>query len=369
MATTTNPTKSTGKPAKKQATSNVEAATKRSVKAGSTAEPSETVEPVKVPSRRPAKSVAKTTVATKPEGGDVAPKKATRATATAEKASAAKAPARKAQAAQTPAVKKTAANKELSGNGTKKGDDHVSVSGKTSHSRKEAQAPEKAEASEEETHPHTEKAHAPAEKAKAPAPASKAPAPASKAHAPASKAHAHAPAEKAKARTHAPLAEEKSEPKSLEPSEKAAAPKAATGLLSSRRRDHGARRTEGYTDERFLTHQHRALDTERATYMEQARSLKAEAESLVEEMEPGDIQFDDESGEGGTVTVDRERDLALSAQALVAVDEIDHALAKVGLGTYGICENCGRLIPKPRLEALPFARLCIDCKSGGLSRR
>ena len=129
------------------------------------------------------------------------------------------------------------------------------------------------------------------------------------------------------------------------------------------------RRTEGYSDERWLTHQRHLLDSERATYVEQARLLKAEAESLVEEMEPGDIQFDDESGEGGTVTVDRERDLALSAQALAAVEEIGHALAKMDNGTYGICENCGRLIPKARLEALPYARLCIDCKSGGLSRR
>ena len=129
------------------------------------------------------------------------------------------------------------------------------------------------------------------------------------------------------------------------------------------------RRTEGYSDERWLTHQRHLLDSERATYVEQARLLKAEAESLVEEMEPGDIQFDDESGEGGTVTVDRERDLALSAQALQTVDEIDHSLAKMAGKTYGICENCGKLIPKPRLEALPFARLCIDCKSGGLSRR
>ena len=128
--------------------------------------------------------------------------------------------------------------------------------------------------------------------------------------------------------------------------------------------------TEGYEkDERFLASQRAALERERATYLEQAASLKAEAESLVEEMEPGDIQFDDESGEGGTVTVDRERDLALSAQALAAVEEIDHALAKMNNGTYGICENCGRLIPKARLEALPYARLCIDCKSGGLSRR
>lgn len=140
------------------------------------------------------------------------------------------------------------------------------------------------------------------------------------------------------------------------------------GLLSRRQRP-VERRTEGYTDERWLTHQRHALSTERSTYLEQARALRAEAESLVEEMEPGDVQFDDESGEGGTVTVDRERDLALSAQALQAVEEIDHAVAKISSRTYGICENCGRLIPKPRLEALPFARLCIDCKSGGLSRR
>ena len=127
---------------------------------------------------------------------------------------------------------------------------------------------------------------------------------------------------------------------------------------------------EGYVkDERFLAGQRAALQRERATYIEQAASLKAEAESLVEEMEPGDIQFDDESGEGGTVTVDRERDLALSAQALAAVEEIDHTLAKMDNGTYGICENCGRLILRARLEALPYARLCIDCKGGGLSRR
>jgi DnaK suppressor protein len=126
----------------------------------------------------------------------------------------------------------------------------------------------------------------------------------------------------------------------------------------------------GYAgDEKFLEHQREALLRERATYVEQASSLQAEAQSLVEEMEPGDIQFDDESGEGGTVTVDRERDLALSAQALAAVEEIDDALAKIKRGTYGICEGCGELIPKARLEALPYARLCISCKAGGLSRR
>ncbi|MCU1493482.1 MAG: DnaK suppressor protein [Acidimicrobiaceae bacterium] len=131
-----------------------------------------------------------------------------------------------------------------------------------------------------------------------------------------------------------------------------------------------AKATGGYSeDTKFLERQHALLLQERATYVEQAKALRAEAESLVEEMEPGDIQFDEESGEGGTVTVDRERDLALSAQALAAVEEIDDALQKIERGTYGVCESCGELIPAARLEALPYARLCIACKSGGLSRR
>jgi DnaK suppressor protein len=121
--------------------------------------------------------------------------------------------------------------------------------------------------------------------------------------------------------------------------------------------------------DKFLAEQQELLLQERAMYVEQADSLKAEADQLAQEMEPGDIQFDEESGEGGTMAVDRERDLALSAQARAAVEEIDHALARIARGTYGQCERCGQPIPKARLRALPFARLCVACKSGGLSRR
>jgi DnaK suppressor protein len=103
--------------------------------------------------------------------------------------------------------------------------------------------------------------------------------------------------------------------------------------------------------------------------MAQAEDLKAEADQLAQEAEPGDVQFDDESGEGGTTNIERERDLALSAQARAAVEDIDHALAKIDSGTYGTCERCGQPIPRARLKALPQARLCVACKSGGLSRR
>jgi DnaK suppressor protein len=121
--------------------------------------------------------------------------------------------------------------------------------------------------------------------------------------------------------------------------------------------------------DKFLTDQRAELVAERASYVEAAQSLLQEAEMLAEDMEPGDIQFDEESGEGDTLNVERERDLALSAQAMAAVDEIDRALAKMDAGTYGVCERCGKDIPKARLKALPYAALCVACKSGGLSRR
>ena len=122
-------------------------------------------------------------------------------------------------------------------------------------------------------------------------------------------------------------------------------------------------------DGKFLDAQRVLLLEERGIYAGQAVDLRAEADSLALEREPGDVQFDEESGEGGTVTVDRERNLALSAQASLAVEEIDDALTKLDRKTYGYCERCFRPIPKARLQALPFARLCVSCKSGGLSRR
>jgi RNA polymerase-binding protein DksA len=113
----------------------------------------------------------------------------------------------------------------------------------------------------------------------------------------------------------------------------------------------------------------RLLEEERETYLRQARDLAAEAEALATEREPGDTQFDEESGEGDTLNVERERDLALSASATQAVEEIDRALRRMDAGSYGICERCGKKIAVARLEALPFAALCIECKSREERRR
>ncbi len=121
--------------------------------------------------------------------------------------------------------------------------------------------------------------------------------------------------------------------------------------------------------DKWLAKQQHALYSARAERLEDAEALKAEADQMALDAEPGDTQFDDESGEGSTAAVDRERDLALSAQARAEVAEIDVALDKIDEGRYGICDRCGKAIPKARLEVIPWAAMCVNCKSGGLSAR
>lgn len=65
----------------------------------------------------------------------------------------------------------------------------------------------------------------------------------------------------------------------------------------------------------------------------------------------------------GTDNFDREFALNLMSNDQDILYEIDEALARLEAGTYGKCERCGKYIDKGRLEALPFARLCIECKS------
>jgi RNA polymerase-binding protein DksA len=108
---------------------------------------------------------------------------------------------------------------------------------------------------------------------------------------------------------------------------------------------------------------------EKTRLQHQAEELVAEAEELAREREGGDTQFDEESGEGDTVNIERERDLLLSAQARHVVEEIDAALARMRRGTYGVCSYAGRRIPVERLEAIPWADVCVDCKARAERRR
>lgn len=70
---------------------------------------------------------------------------------------------------------------------------------------------------------------------------------------------------------------------------------------------------------------------------------------------------DNHLAETATATLDREIDFTLEDNSSQVLSEIDEALKRIEAGTYGICTNCGREIAQERLEAYPWASLCIDC--------
>ena len=67
--------------------------------------------------------------------------------------------------------------------------------------------------------------------------------------------------------------------------------------------------------------------------------------------------------DAGTDTFDREFALSLVSNEQEALYEIEESLKRLEENTYGICEMCDKLIRKERLEAVPFARFCIQCQS------
>jgi RNA polymerase-binding protein DksA len=78
---------------------------------------------------------------------------------------------------------------------------------------------------------------------------------------------------------------------------------------------------------------------------------------IVEGMDPkdvADIASDD---------IDRKMIEALGSQELKRLKGIDSALTRIEQGKYGLCMKCGKRIPQDRLEAIPYALMCIECKT------
>ena len=61
-------------------------------------------------------------------------------------------------------------------------------------------------------------------------------------------------------------------------------------------------------------------------------------------------------------TAERGRLVALVKELRMSLQDVEHALTRMERGTYGVCERCGGPIGEERLEAIPWARLCIACK-------
>ena len=68
-------------------------------------------------------------------------------------------------------------------------------------------------------------------------------------------------------------------------------------------------------------------------------------------------------GDAGSDAYDRDFALSVLAKEQDALYEIEQALRRIQQGAYGVCELSGVKIPQPRLEAIPFARLTVQCQA------
>jgi len=116
------------------------------------------------------------------------------------------------------------------------------------------------------------------------------------------------------------------------------------------------------------------LTPEMAKYRDMLLAERARLELELEEIEARTARateaeratelssYEDHPADLASETFEREKDLAIAESVESLLDQVNTALEKVDLGTYGVCDACGRPIKKARLQALPFATLCLDCQ-------
>ncbi len=108
------------------------------------------------------------------------------------------------------------------------------------------------------------------------------------------------------------------------------------------------------------------LDGVQAELTGELRRLEGEIASMQSNI--ADVMRDSADGAGddqadsGAKAYEREQELTFLAGTREALFQTQHALTRIDLGTYGVCESCGNAVGKLRLQAFPRATLCVACK-------
>jgi DnaK suppressor protein len=83
---------------------------------------------------------------------------------------------------------------------------------------------------------------------------------------------------------------------------------------------------------------------------------------VAEGIQPPDAMTYGSQAAAASQVFDQQRDLALRERNQQHLAQVEAALARIDAGTFGTCTSCGRSITEERLEAIPWAALCIDCQ-------
>jgi DnaK suppressor protein len=101
--------------------------------------------------------------------------------------------------------------------------------------------------------------------------------------------------------------------------------------------------------------------------LKERERLKRELERFEVEIKPADERREGspfgKREEEANEAMEFEKRIALEKQLTDSFNNIDQAIQKYEVGTYGICDQCSKPIEAARLEALPYACLCLNCKA------
>jgi RNA polymerase-binding transcription factor DksA len=103
------------------------------------------------------------------------------------------------------------------------------------------------------------------------------------------------------------------------------------------------------------------LKKEKAELLEKIEQMRALGQPSAERKEGSPFG---KREEGADEASELEKRLALGKRLEESLSEVEHAIQKYEGGTYGLCDSCGQPIEQARLEAIPQASLCLNCKAG-----
>jgi DnaK suppressor protein len=110
-------------------------------------------------------------------------------------------------------------------------------------------------------------------------------------------------------------------------------------------------------DKEFTDKMRESLGNHKSQIIGNLIASNADFRTIVEDMDPkdfADIASDD---------MDRKMIETIGTQDMKRLRQIDAALSRIAQGKYGLCMKCGKKIPRARLEAIPYAMLCLECKN------
>jgi len=116
-------------------------------------------------------------------------------------------------------------------------------------------------------------------------------------------------------------------------------------------------RNQAAKEQEFIARMEKSLFDLRKEIISKLAASNEDFNEIVEAMDPkdfADVASDD---------IDRKLIEALGSQELKRLRLIDSALTRIQQGKYGLCMKCSRKIPHERLDAIPYALMCIDCKT------